>query len=502
MPTKLNANKSSIIFMNLKKTQKTMLSKIFPSILICFITIFALRPVSIFSQEKKSDLSENWHMPDLTQKFRTYSKGNFAELKDSIPIRGTQYRIRVPKKWNGILLSDLDYYKSADSPRNIRLLGMGYALCGTKRRPGRMEAYDPAHEIHDIISVLDIFEINFGKPLKTIQLGCSGGGTITIAMAEIHPDRIDGAIALCGATSPWMANTHLDAMFVLKALLANDLAIHEIPLKGKEMESIAENWKKTVEKVQETPEGRARIALAITIGQWPAWGGKGKAPVPSPDLNNTAELQKSMYESLVRLIPNRGTFGTTMIELAAPGEIKGNVGVDYKEFFKNGNEAYIKAVKNLYKEAHINLKNDLKAINNFPRIKADASAKKWWGTPGRTHVGQPKIPFLRLSTSGDGLVYPSMVKGYEDLVAKNGYSQLFRSAYVNRWGHCTFSVGEWLAAIETMVQRIDTGTWPSTEPETLNQLSKSLDPESKAEYFNYKTVQKYNRTWVPTVNDF
>lgn len=477
-------------------------SKFFVSTLICFVAFCLTNPIDIYSQEKKSELSENWHMPDLSQTFKTYSKGNFAEIQDSIPIRGTQYKIRVPEKWNGILLSDLDYYKSADSPRNIELLEMGYALCGTKRRPGRMKAYDPAHEIHDIISVLDIFEENFGKPSKTIQIGCSGGGTITIAISEIHPDRFDGAIALCGATSPWMANTHLDAMFVLKALLANELSILEIPLKGVEMETIAKNWQRVVKKAQETPEGRARIALAVTIGQWPAWGGKGKAPIPNPDLKNTNELQKSMYESLVRLLPNKGTFGTTMIELAAPGQIKGNVGVDYTEFFNNGNKEYIKAVKTLYKKANINLKKDLRTINQFPRIKSDASAKKWWGTPGRTHLGEPKIPFLRLSTTGDGLVYPSMVKGYEDLVATNGYSKFFRSAYVNRWGHCTFSVGEWLAAIETMVQRIETGKWPNTDPETLNQLSKTLAPNSKAAYFNYKTVQKYNRTWVPSPNDF
>ena len=445
---------------------------------------------------------QNWHLPDLSGKFKSHPKGIFVELADSIPIRGTLYRIRVPKNWNGILLSDLDYYKSADSQRNVKLLEMGYALSGTKRRPGRMKAYDPAHEIHDIISVLDIFEANFGKPSKTIQLGCSGGGTITIAMAEIHPDRIDGAIALCGATSPWMANTHLDALFVLKALLAPELPILEIPLKGAEMQSIAKDWENVVKVAQKTPEGRARIALAITIGQWQAWGGKGEAPVPNPNLNNTIELQNSMYESLVRLLPNRGTFGTTMIELAAPGQIKGNTDVDYREFYENGNDLYKKTVEDLYKKAGISLKSDIKKVNNFPRIKADASAKKWWSKPGRTHIGEPKIPFLRLSTSGDGLVYPAMVKGYEDLVVKNGYSQLFRSAYVNRWGHCTFSVGEWLAAIETVKQRIEKGVWPNTEPNELNKLAKKLDPNSKAEYFEFKTVKKYNRTWVPGIDDF
>ena len=469
---------------------------------VCTIMLFLFFPLIASAQTSNSNAVENWHMPDLSDDFKECPEGVFVELADSIPIRGTLYRIRVPENWNGTLLSDLDYYKSANSPRNLKLLEMGYALSGTKRRPGRMLAYDPAHEIHDIISVLDIFEEKFGKPAQTIQLGCSGGGTITIAMAEIHPDRIDGAIALCGSTSPWMANTHLDAMFVLKALLAPELPIVDIPIKGDETDRIATEWKKAVQQAQQTPEGRARIALAITIGQWPAWGGPGQAPVDAPDLNNVQGLQESMYQSLMPLLPRRGTFGTTMIELAAPGQIKGNSDVDYGEFYKNGNELYQKAVEKLYSDAGIKLKKDLRKINNFPRIKADASAKQWWGKPGRTHIGEPKVPFLRMSTSGDGLVYPAMVKGYEDLVAEKGYSKLLRIAYVNRWGHCSFTVGEWLAAIETMKQRLDSGQWPNTTPEQMNKLAKQLDNHSKAEFFNYKTVKKYNRTWLPSADDF
>jgi len=466
--------------------------------IIIYILLLFFTPLVLLGQEKE----QNWHMPDLSTDFETCAEGTFIELEDSIPIRGTLYRIRVPENWNGTLLNDLDYYKSANSPRNLKLLKMGYALSGTKRRPGRMKAYDPAHEIHDLISVLDIFEVSFSKPAHTIQLGCSGGGTVTIAMAEIHPDRIDGAIALCGATSPWMANTHLDAMFVLKALLAPELPIVDIPLRGKETERITLVWKKVVEEAQQTPEGRARIALAITIGQWPAWGGKGNAPVQNPDPNNTEELQLSMYYSLLGLLPSRGTFGTNMIELAAPGQIKSNTGVDYAAFFDNGDELYKNAVKQLYKNAGVKLKDDLNTINTSPRIKADASAKQWWSKPGRTHIGEPKIPFLRMSTSGDGLVYPAMIKGYEDLVTQKGYSELLRTAYVKRWGHCTFTTGEWLAAIETMVKRLESGKWPSTAPKDMNKLAKKLDKNSKAEYFNYRTVKKYNRTWLPSINDF
>ncbi len=438
---------------------------------------------------------ENWNMPVLSgSPSAASSQERYTEVRESITIRGTQYLIRVPDNWNGTLISDLDYATSAESPKYVYLLEHGYALSGTARRPGRLTNYDPAHEIHDLVSVMDIFESRFGEPKYTIQHGCSGGGTVTLAMAEMHPDRIDGAIAACASTSPWMANTHLDGLFVLKALLAPDLPIVNLPIDDPEISEIGAAWQQAINKAQQTPEGRARLALAMTIGQWPAWGGPGESPVPEPDPSDIQALQESMYRSLIVLLPSKTTFGTSMLEHSAPGQLRWNTGVDYEAFYENGDAYYKKAVESLYKESHLSLEDDLEKINAFPRIVADPSALKWWSSPGRTHVGEPKVPLLRVHTNGDGLVYPSMAQGYEELVNEKGFTQLFRSTYVNRWGHCTFSLAEWLAAIETMMRRLDTGDWPRTDPEALNALGASLDPTSAARFFDFRAVKKYNRT--------
>lgn len=427
----------------------------------------------------------------------------YDEVKGELAIRKTEYMIRVPKNWNGILINDLDFVKSVNSPRNVYLLDHGYALSGTNRRKDRWHNYDPAHEIHDFISIFDIFDAKFGKPKTTIQMGCSGGGTVTLGMAEIHPDRIDGAIAMCASTSHWLANTHLDGMFVLKALIAPDLAIADLgAYTTTQLETLGKKWVKAVDEAQKTPEGQARIALAITIGQWPAWGGKGKAPVVKPDPTDIKALQESMYQSIVRLVPMKGTGGTTMLELAAPGQLKSNVGIDYKESYNNGAKLYKKAVEALYKNSPISLDDDLAKINAFERIAADPQATKWWSAPGRTHIGKPKVPMLRMNTAGDGLVYASLIQGYEELVIKNGYSDFFRTAYVNNWGHCTFSFAELMVSIEVLLERIDSGKWPNTTPEALNKRGKSIAPESKVNFFNYTGVQKYNRAWVPSPKDF
>lgn len=454
-----------------------------------------------YSQKKKFD---EWNLPEVIEVSESdKSKINYRELKGALPIRQTEYMIRIPNNWNGTLLNDLDFYKKANSPRSIFLLEKGYALSGTKRRHDRGKSYDPAHEAHDFITIFDLFELTFGKPKRIIQLGCSGGGTVTLSMVEKYSDRIDGGIAACGATSPWMANMHLDGLFVMQSLIAPELPIINLAnYDKKQLAEIGEKWKKALKIAQQTPEGRARIALAITIGQWPAWGGRGDAPVANPDPTNVQALQESMYQSMSILLPNPRTRGTSMIERAGRGQIRSNIGLNYATLFQNGNSDYKTAVKTLYKKSNINLEADLKKINAAPRIKPDPQALKYWSAPGRTHVGEPKVPLLRIHTSGDGLVYPVLTQAYEELVQKKGYSEMFRSAYVNNWGHCMFSNGEWLAAIETIELCLNTGVWPKTDSKSMNERAKILDPKAKSRFFNFKGVEKPNRNWVPTIKDF
>ena len=450
---------------------------------------------------------DDWHIPDLSGPWSTSGANvKYIEVADALAVRGTEYRIRVPENWNGTLISDLDYHRAADSPRYLHLLEEGNALSGTLRRPDRLLNYDPAHEIHDLVSVLDVFESRFGEPARTIQYGCSGGGNVATGMAEIRPDRIDGAITAGSPTSPWFANTHLDGFFVLKALIAPDLPIVNLPLTDPEISEIGTAWEQAINDAQTTPEGRARIALAVTIGQWPAWGGtfgdQADAPVPEPDPNDASALQESMYHGVLAVLPSPGTFGHSMLEHAAPGMLRWNTGVDYRQSFRNGNAAYREAVEALYREAGLDLASDIDRINAFPRIEADPSAVKWWSAPGRTHVGEPKVPLLRLHNNGDLLVYASQVQGYEALAQEKGYGALFRSAYVRRAGHCTYNQAEFLAVLETMMQRLDTGAWPGTDPRTLNELGTSLDPANPPQFYDYQGVSRYNRVWLPGTVDF
>lgn len=205
------------------------------------------------------------------------AQARYAEDGGTLP-DGTVYLMRVPPNWNRTLIRDLDYASGANHPRNEYLLRKGFALAGTRRHRLRTFQYDPAREIANLNSVLDRFEARFGKPARVIQYGCSGGGHVALAVAEDFSGRVDGAIATAAHTPVWPMNTYLDGWFTLKALLAPDLVIVDLPMDQTYGSSghgvsgpISTAWRQAIDAAQQTPEGRARIALAFTIGQWPAW---------------------------------------------------------------------------------------------------------------------------------------------------------------------------------------------------------------------------------------
>jgi len=416
---------------------------------------------------------------------------------------GTEYLMRVPPNWNKTLVRDLDFVRKRDNAESLYLLNKGYAMSGLHRHPLRAFKYDPAREIMNLSKVQDIFSERFGKADRVIQHGCSGGGHVSLCVAEDFSDRVDGVIAWCAHTPVWLMNTFLDGWFSLKALIDPKLVITSLPrdaVYGSSghgmMGAIPIAWRNAIDAAQQTPEGRARIALSFTIGQWPAC----TDPVRQPDLEDVVWLQESMYHMLYRNAANPGGEARYMFENAAWGEqLSWNTGVDYVELFNNGNEFFKRAVRQLYQEAGLDLQTDLKRINEFPRLSASDFALDYWKAPGRNVVGNPMVPLLRLHSVGDYQVPPSLVEGYSNLVRANGKDDVYRPVYFNAPLHCKQNVAETAAAFAVMKHRLDTGIWGSTDPDELNKLAASLGASDIARFMNFDKYKqgKYNRAWVP-----
>jgi hypothetical protein len=310
-------------------------------------------------------------------------------------------------------------------------------------------------------------------------------------------------------------NSFLDGWFVLRSLIGqyyvdagygpvSDLQYLNLPNDNNSAASghgmagpIVEAWRKAFTAAYNSPDGRARLALAFTLGEWSPWLAEN---TPRPASNDPDMIARSIYDSAVRLAGSPGGEARIIFENAARGQqLSWNDNIDYREFYENANLAMKQAVAHLYKEANIDLASDFDVLDTEPRIAASDYALEYWSQPGRTVKGQIDIPVMRLHMLGDYQIPYSLVQGYSDLITENNNDDLYRTAYVDSTGHCNFSAAESLAAVEIVIKRIDTGKWQDTDPDSLNNFANSLGTSSLARFMPISDwrVKEYNRTWVP-----
>lgn len=403
----------------------------------------------------------------------------FAETEGTFA-SGTPWNMRRPTKWNGVLINDLDYVGAKDSARSCYWLMNGYALSGTARNPQRTYNYDPAREQDELMQLIDMFAERYGKPKTVVQYGHSGGGFDALNIAERFGDRVDGVVAGCAHEQVPLMNMMMDGWFVLKTLIAPELKIVGFD----DLDTVSEQsakWKEALSAAQETPEGRARIALAAAIGQWPAWG---TTSVPKPDPEDKAALQEAIFETVLFNAGQPGGQSRFMSEHAGgspvPRQLSWNKGIHYEDFLGNAEPMLGALVQALYADAGLDMKEDLDKLATAERIEADPEAIAFWAAPGRTVHGTPTIPVLRFHTTGDSIVPPTIMDAYvQKMEANGGNTALYRTTVVDRPGHCTFDPSESAAAVDALLSRINTGIWPDLSPDAMNARAKELIPASE-----------------------
>ena len=147
-------------------------------------------------------------------------------------------------------------------------------------------------------------------------------------------------------------------------------------------------------------------------------------------------------------------------------------------------------VLSLYSTNGLNLQADLATLRDATRVQAEPAASAFWNGPGRTVHGTPKIPSLRMHTTGDNVVPPNIIDSYvQKMQANGGDVSLYRTTIVDRAGHCTFEPSESAAAIETVLTRINTGVWPDVSPAGMNARAKALIPASVPAFVPYEPAR-------------
>lgn len=390
---------------------------------------------------------------------------------------GANYTISVPSNWNGTLVLYSHGYVFASQPllnpapdvgdqlTGAALLQQGYALAGSSYS---QNGWALQQAFHDQIALLNHFDAKCGQPTRTITWGHSLGGIITAGLVQLYPNRFAGALPMCGVLAGGVGtwNQALDSAFAFDVLLAgNKLPIVHIPNPSgafNQAESI-------MGAAQTTPQGQARIALTAALADIPGWFNSASPEPASTDLA-TQEQNQFLWQSQVDFA--FAFFARPELEARAGGNPSWNTGVDYHvQLAKSADNEEVQA---LYQQAGLNLSNDLDTLNAAPRISADTGAMHYLSRY-ISFNGDLNFPVLSMHTTGDGLVVNQDEQAYASVVSSTGDNSLLRQVFVHRAGHCTFTPAETLTAFQTLIHRLDTGTWDSsTDPGLMNQEATAL----------------------------
>ena len=390
---------------------------------------------------------------------------------------GANYTIQVPSNWNGTLALYSHGYVFANQPLDnpapdvgdpltgAALLQSGYALAGSSYS---QNGWALQQAFHDQIALLDFFNTTCGHPTRTIAWGHSLGGIITAGLVQLNPDRFVGALPMCGVLAGGIGtwNQALDSAFAFNVLLANNALqiVHITDPNGNftQAESI-------LTAAQGTAQGKARIALLSALGDIPGWFDPA-SPEPSKTDYATQEVNQYDWESQVDFI--FAFFARAELEARANGNPSWNTGVDYRDQLAKSVDN--REVQALYKQAGLNLDADLNTLNHSTRIKADPQAVNYLNKY-ITFNGDLNMPVLTMHTTGDGLVVNEQEQAYDDVVDWRGDASLLNQVFVHRAGHCTFTPAETVTAFQTLIHRLDTGTWgSSTNPRRMNNEALAL----------------------------
>jgi hypothetical protein len=388
----------------------------------------------------------------------------------------------VPSSWNGTVLlyshgfGPLVAADAPDSTTKQALLDRGYALVGA--------SYDPNGSWWALGSALrDQFEALAGlrqklpsDPVHVIAFGTSMGGLISALEDEHNPyGQVDGSLTTCGivAGGIQLNNYQLDGEYAMSRLLAPGVPIQLVRFSGGPPQGLAtgKQLDALAQQAQTTPQGRARLALAMAlmnVADWPA----GQSMPGSHDYDAQEQGQFAVQFTGPFSTMDFVEFGRPYIEQAAGGNGSWTVGVDFGRLLDQS--SYAREVRALYREAGLDLRTDLAALTRDANIRADTGAIRWLQQTS-VPTGRLRGPELDMHTISDQLVPVQQERKYAETVRRAGSAPLLRQAFVQRQSHCNFTPAELVAGVLAIQQRVDSGRWGSVaEPRELERTALTL----------------------------
>ena len=322
---------------------------------------------------------------------------------------GAQYRIDLPAQWNrelivyfhGYSIGDVRFDRGRPPYEPLqRLVARGYAVVqsGYSRNGWAVEQAGADSE-----RLRRLFVKQHGKPKRTLAMGMSMGGLLTVQAIETRADVYAGGLSLCGALGP--ADSLTQHAFNLRAafdVYFPDLLGPLVPVPADYMPDA-----RIGERIGEALRSNPKAAAAMCALQ----PGAGDEALP-------------------------GVIGFLTYLVKELQQRAGGNPFDNRDF------AYVGT-------------GDDEALNaGVKRYSGDAKALPYllrWYTP----TGQLDRPVLALHTLADPLVPISWPNAYAQRTRLAGRSAHFVQQWVAREGHCTMSPDEVGGAFDDLIGWLD-----------------------------------------------
>ena len=404
-------------------------------------------------------------------------------------LQGASYIIQMPAPWNGVLLlyshgggaltPNAAAENTIDPVTSAYLLEHGYALAGSSFRSSGWFIEDA---LADDLALLGEFRRLVGRPTRTIAWGVSLGTMVTLGLVERNPDRIDGALAMCGVVADAVPfwNQNLDAAFAFNVLFAeND---PQIRVTGSDPSTAAgDDAHSLLQAAKASAAGRARTALVATLREIPVSGFLGRGglgPAPLPSRQSLEDLRAAQLADLVSAALGDYFLNHPALERRAGGNPSSNQGIDYGRLLAASPD--YAELKSLYQAAGLSLDDDVARLNRTPRVSADPAAVAYVSR-FLTFTGGLRVPVLTLHTLADESTPVQLEEAYLSKVRNAGRSAWLRQLFVNRGVHCNFTTAEIAVAIEVLRSRIATGNWGRADDlATLNSETAAFGAQYRA----------------------
>ena len=389
---------------------------------------------------------------------------------------GAKYTIKCPPgAWNGTLWlyshgyvapggrNPADY--AQDRVTASWLLGRGFALAGSSYAS---TGWAVAQALPDQIATKAAFGTDFGAPRQTIAWGASVGGMVTAGLVQDFPGQFSAALPLCGVLAGGAAfwNLGVGSAFAFQQLLDPSVQVVSIADRAANRAS-AEG---AAVAAQQSPPGRARLALVAALGDVPGWF-TPLSPEPAPGDFGAQEENQFLWGTAAD-IPFSFDYRAEL-EARAGGNPSSTAGVNFARQLRLSPD--FAEVVALYQAAGLNLNADLATLQRATPIAASPRAADYLAR-NVSFTGQVRVPVLSLHTTGDGLVAVQNEQAYRAVVNRDGNGRFLRQAFVDRAGHCAFTPAELVAGIRVLLSRLHAGHWDSAalRPAALNASAAAL----------------------------